>query len=195
MTNKLATFRIDEDTWNRFQEMAKLGGGNASQELLAFINFRLSGGGKPNTWAEINESISSEDLDARVRSYLDRNLDKCIESYLDNNLDRCIDNSLDRLSPKIGDADRELPQTPTEAEAIEPLADSSKELDTLNTTTFDDEGDTRTYSFKAFHDYLGIPPDTRNRANGDKAIAIAKTQGKGVFTMSGTNYKFTKLGD
>jgi DNA-binding transcriptional regulator YiaG len=142
MTNKLATFRIEEDTWNRFQEMAKADGGNASQELIAFINFRLGGGSKLNAEAGINDSVSSEDLNARVSSYLDRNLDhriddylyrnldKRIESYLDTHLDKRIDNCIDEPSPKT---DREIPQasipqSQIEAKAIEPIVDSSDGL-------------------------------------------------------------------
>jgi len=54
-TNKLATFRIDDEVWQLFQDKAKANGTNASALLQCF-----------------------------VKDYLDDNLDKCIDKPVAN---------------------------------------------------------------------------------------------------------------
>jgi hypothetical protein len=48
------------------------------------------------------------------------------------------------------------------------------------------------YSYSGFHRWVGIPPSTQNKANGDIAIAIAKDKGLGTWVMNSTTRIFTK---
>lgn len=61
MTDKLATFRVNDDEWEAFKEAAKQDGSNASAELIRFIRayqngFRLDREESP---AKIENSIES----------------------------------------------------------------------------------------------------------------------------------------
>jgi hypothetical protein len=51
------------------------------------------------------------------------------------------------------------------------------------------------YSYSGFHRWVGIPPSTQNKANGDIAIAIAKDKGLGTWVMNSTTRIFTRSTD
>jgi hypothetical protein len=50
----------------------------------------------------------------------------------------------------------------------------------------------QSYSYSDFHKWVGIPPSTPNKANGDIAITIAKDKGLGDWEMNSKSRKFTK---
>jgi hypothetical protein len=63
---KLATFKIEPDRWQAFQDKAKQEGSNASALLKTFIGRYLDGS------IEIPSELSSTDIDSRIDAKLEK---------------------------------------------------------------------------------------------------------------------------
>jgi hypothetical protein len=97
----LATFRVDEEKWKRFQQLAKESGYSASALLVGFIDKSIDSGVEspplqPNIIDTNIDKIIESYLEKNLDKYIDDSLDKIIESYLEKNLDKYIDNTLDK---------------------------------------------------------------------------------------------------
>lgn len=64
MSLKLATFKIDEDKWKAFQEVAEAENSSASAMLKDFINWVIAGNRLKN------EEADTPDIDHRIDSKL-----------------------------------------------------------------------------------------------------------------------------
>lgn len=81
MTEKtLATFRLDADLWQAFQDKAKSNDSNASRVLADFVKHYVNGESEPqNLDANLDEKISKRLdilLDKKLAKHLDKHLDK-----------------------------------------------------------------------------------------------------------------------
>lgn len=77
MTEKtLATFRLDADLWQAFQDKAKSNDSNASRVLAEFVKRYVNGESEPkNIDANLDEKISKR-LDVLLDKKLAKHLDK-----------------------------------------------------------------------------------------------------------------------
>ncbi|MFM5887797.1 MAG: hypothetical protein ACKOQS_05825 [Dolichospermum sp.] len=84
MTNKLATFRIDDELWQQFQDIAKQNNTTASALLVGFVQ----------------GVVKTECIDTAVQSSIP-DIDAAVQPSIQN-LDELIDNKI-KLSIQDGD--------------------------------------------------------------------------------------------
>jgi hypothetical protein len=136
------------------------------------------------------ESLSSENLPPTLIEAILQSVPDKIESVPDSLPDNDV---------MISDKGALLPDSLSDTEKF-PSDDSSNSesvaevVQNIPTDTIEQvSGEIpSSYSYSGFHRWVGIPPSTQNKANGDIAIAIAKDKGLGTWVMNSTTRIFTK---
>jgi len=94
MTNKLATFRVDGDVWQQFQDIARQNNTTASALLIGFIESVLESG------IDKTSQPSIQDIDKTTQPSI-QDIDKTAQPSIQD-IDTIIDNRI-RLSVRGGD--------------------------------------------------------------------------------------------
>jgi hypothetical protein len=84
----LGTFRVDKDSWAKFQEIAKSGGTNASKLIVGFIDACLDNSIDINDYKTTKPKPKPENLSESIDVYLDNNLDARLKAIIGNRLDK-----------------------------------------------------------------------------------------------------------
>lgn len=78
MTEKLATFRINEEVWQAFKSLCKDANSNASAVLVAYIQEQVKGG----KLQSIPQPSPPTHLDNALEQYIDQKVEEVVEERL-----------------------------------------------------------------------------------------------------------------
>ncbi len=171
-------------------------GVNFTEALVKLVELGL-GGGEDATITVTDDKLD-ERITACVEQLLNIKLDERITEIISNKLD-------DRMAEKVEqsldiESDVELDKLDTENIPSDDSSNSESVVEVVQVTPTDAieqvSGEIpSSYSYSGFHRWVGIPPSTQNKANGDIAIAIAKDKGLGTWVMNSTTRIFTRSTD
>jgi hypothetical protein len=127
----LGTFRVDKDSWTKFQEIAKSGGTNASKLIVGFIDACLDNSIDINDYKTTKPKPKPENLNENIDVYLDKNLDTRIHRNLDVRICDYLEKNLDaHLRVCLGRGDIQKMVNESIEIALEPIGLSVSEAET-----------------------------------------------------------------
>jgi hypothetical protein len=161
-----------------------------------------------STLSDTNISVSGKISDKRIEAIVDRRLKELglFPDYPASDNHPPLSDKLESIPDTVPDKDviisdkgALLPDSLPDTENI--LSDDSSNSESIAENVQVTPTDVieqvsgeipSSYSYSGFHRWVGIPPSTQNKANGDIAIAIAKDKGLGTWVMNSTTRIFTK---